>query len=79
MFCITAITGFLQVKDQPLDLVKTYNQTEENILSLIPGTPSEQSDLIIKMVCCGLLALVVLLPTITNTSIRGGRGVFYRT
>lgn len=60
-------------------LPPTYNQTAENVLSLIPGTPQEQSDLIVKMLSCGLLALVVLLPVITNTSIRGGRGVFYRS
>ena len=56
-----------------------YNQTAENILSLIPGTPEEQSDLIVKILGCGILALGVFLSAVTNTSIRGGRGVFYRT
>ncbi|XP_022653973.1 cytochrome b561-like isoform X2 [Varroa destructor] len=79
MFACTAITGFIEAQSDQIILPASYNQTAENILSLIPGSPKEQSDLIVKMLSCGLLALVVLLPTITNTSIRGGRGVFYRT
>lgn len=79
MFAATAITGFMQSQKQDVIVPSWYNQTQENVLSLIPGTPQEQSDLIVKMLCVGLLALVVLMPTITNTSIRGGRGVFYRS
>ncbi|XP_003737194.2 cytochrome b561 [Galendromus occidentalis] len=79
MFSGTAITGFIQAEKEPPIVPPSYNQTAENLLSLIPGSPEEQSDLIVKILGCAILALGVLLSAVTNTSIRGGRGVFSRT
>jgi len=80
MAVATAITGFLQSSDHSqlkIDQQIEANFANSTVPTIFPGSPTEQSDMIIRIVSVALLALLVLLPIITNNSMRGGRGVFY--